>query len=123
MRKITILIIFIEIFNYFFYKMKRNKFQRSRICIGLANKFFSVFFNNVLPVVINDLLPSFRQHHILTFIKLRKSVNQLRFYIMVVIEIVTIQLFKIETKCNQMWMGQNISTKLQKCLPSGQRGV
>ena len=49
----------------------------------------------MLPILINDLLPSFSQHHNPTFMKLvvfiSKKLNQVRFDITIVIEIFTIQ--------------------------------
>ena len=77
--------------------------------IGLATKQLRIFFLenqrqffhgitlfcNVLPILINHLLPSFRQHHNPTFVKLvvfiNKKLNQVRFNIIIVIEIFTIQ--------------------------------
>ena len=52
-------------------------------------------FCNVLPVLINHLLPSFGQHRNPTFVKLvvfiSKTLNQVRFDIIIVIEIFTIR--------------------------------
>ena len=49
----------------------------------------------MLPILINDLLPSFRQHRNPTFIKLlvfiSKKLNQVRFDIIIIIEIFIIQ--------------------------------
>ena len=73
----------------------------------------------MLPILINDLLPSFRQHHNPTFIKLlvfiSKKLNQVRFDI--IIEIFTIQGVlpsKIETKSNQMVQGQDYMVDVAK---------
>ena len=72
----------------------------------------------MLPILINDLLPSFRQHHNPTFIKLlvfiSKKLNQVRFDIIIIIEIFTIQGVKIETKSNQMMQGQDYMVDVAK---------
>ena len=68
----------------------------------------------MLPIWINDLLPSFRQHHNPTFIKLvvfiSKKLNQVRFDIIIIIEIFishSKSFVKIETKSNRMVQGQD----------------
>ena len=73
----------------------------------------------MLPILINDFLPSFRQHHNPTFIKLlvfiSKKLNQIRFDIIIIVEIFTIQGFvKIETKSNQMMQGQDYMVDVGK---------
>ena len=71
-----------------------------------------------MPILINDFLLSFRQHHNPTFIKLlvfiSKTLNQVRFDIIIIIEIFTIQGVKIETKSNQMVQGQDYMVDVAK---------
>ena len=73
-----------------------------------------------MPILINDLLPSFRQHHNPTFIKLlvfiSKPLNQVPFGIIIIIEIFTIQgvFLKIGTKSNQMVQGQDYVVDVAK---------
>ena len=61
-----------------------------------------------MSILINDLLPSFRQHHNPTFVKLvvfiSKKLNQVRLDIIIVIEIFfySRSFVKIETKSNRM---------------------
>ena len=59
----------------------------------------------MLPILINDLLPSFRQHHNPSFIKLlvfiSKKMNQVRFDIIIIIEIFTINCLIIQKKIGE----------------------
>ena len=74
----------------------------------------------MLPILINDLLPSFRQHHNPTFIKLlvfiSQKLNQVRFDIIIIIEIFTWfkEFVKIEIKSNQMMQGQDYMVDVAK---------
>ena len=87
---------FIElIFKETFQIINRAKLLASNCGFFLENQRQFFQFCNVLSILINDLLPSFRQHRNPTFIKLlvfiSKKLNQVRFDIIIVIEIFTIR--------------------------------